>query len=232
MQRMPKNADQSSNESCPVTSRCLPALGQCVQEALAAPAFTTAPLLARLLTFLADATPGKPNKAYRIAVEVFKQPDDFDPQTNSLVRVHVGRLRCLLAEHYAAAGSGCRWHLTIPQGRYELQVIPAPESGAVKPHVDFRPTSLRKNVPSVAVLPVTNLDANPDAQFMCEGLTFKLTHLLVKSANLSVIVPEALLRSRGQDGFPGKIASMPPADYTLSCGLGVHGQRLDFTAQL
>jgi TolB-like protein len=233
MPRLPKNTDQSSNQSCTVASRCPPPLGQCVQEALAAPAFAAAPALARLLSFLADATPGKRLTAYRIALEVFKQPDDFDPQTNSLVRVHVGRLRRLLAEFYATVRSGSPWQLTIPHGRYALQVIPAAKADAAQgPRAGFRPTTLRRNAPSVAVLPVVNLDADPDTQFVCDGLTFELTHRLAQAANLSVIASEAMLRSRGEDRFPRKAASIPVANYTLSCGLGVRDQRLNFTAQL
>ena len=63
--------------------------------------------LCKLLRYLADhalAQPGVPLKEYRIAIEVFGRPDDFDPQADSAIRVQAGRLRLKLHEYYSHEG--------------------------------------------------------------------------------------------------------------------------------
>jgi TolB-like protein len=56
-------------------------------------------------------------KAYAIAVDVFGRPDDFDPQSDPIVRVQARRLRSLLTAYYAVhPDTKIRIHL--PLGRY------------------------------------------------------------------------------------------------------------------
>jgi len=63
-------------------------------------------------------------KAYAIATEVFGRSGDFDPQTDSIVRVEVGRLRQALERHYLTAGLGSDLVLSIPKGAYRPQFAP------------------------------------------------------------------------------------------------------------
>ena len=79
--------------------------------------------LCRLLQYLAKQAlhnPEAPLKEYQIATEVYGRPADFDPQSDSTIRVQVGRLRLKLAEYYAGEGSGDRIVVTIPKGSYHL----------------------------------------------------------------------------------------------------------------
>ena len=65
--------------------------------------------LCRLLRYLAQHAidePGTPLKEYQIATEVFGSEADFDPQSDSTIRVQAGRLRAKVAEYYACRG---RW---------------------------------------------------------------------------------------------------------------------------
>ena len=56
-------------------------------------------------------------KAYAIAVDVSGRPDDFDPQSDPIVRVQARRLRSLLTAYYAVhPDTKIRIHL--PLGRY------------------------------------------------------------------------------------------------------------------
>jgi hypothetical protein len=57
--------------------------------------------LCKLLQYLAHHTLNSPAghlKEYQIATEALGRPADFDPQSDSCVRVQVGRLRTKLAE--------------------------------------------------------------------------------------------------------------------------------------
>src|SRR5215467_9500738 len=77
--------------------------------------------LCKLLRYLAEHvldSPSTPVKEYQIATEVFGRAPDFDPQTDSTVRVQVGRLRVKLVEYYAKEGVGDTVVVDLPKGTY------------------------------------------------------------------------------------------------------------------
>src|SRR5216684_6344605 len=79
--------------------------------------------LCKLLQYLAKHTldhPGTPLKEYQIATEVFGRRPDFDPQSDSTIRVQAGRLRLKLAEYYASAGAEDPVVVELPKGSYAL----------------------------------------------------------------------------------------------------------------
>jgi hypothetical protein len=79
--------------------------------------------LCRLLHYLAEhslANPPATVKEYQIATEVFGRPAQFDPQTDSTVRVQAGRLRVKLAEYYATEGVDDPVIVKLPKGSYHL----------------------------------------------------------------------------------------------------------------
>lgn len=79
--------------------------------------------LCKLLRYLARQAvdnPGIPVKEYQIATEVFGRPADFDPQSDSAIRVQAGRLRSKLAEFYASEGADDPVIVELPKGTYAL----------------------------------------------------------------------------------------------------------------
>jgi hypothetical protein len=85
--------------------------------------FRGSELLRELLEFFREkalADPSKPVKEALIAERVFKRID-FAPQTDSAVRVHVGRLRSKLAEYYLNEGVSDPIIVEIPRGSYLLK---------------------------------------------------------------------------------------------------------------
>jgi hypothetical protein len=79
--------------------------------------------LRKLLQYLAKQAlnhPDAPLKEYQIATEVYGRPSDFDPQTDSTIRVQAGRLRLKLAEYYGAEGAADPLVVKIPKGSYHL----------------------------------------------------------------------------------------------------------------
>src|SRR2546428_12567849 len=79
--------------------------------------------LCKLLRYFADHAlnhPGVPLKEYKIATEVFGRPADFDPQSDSTIRVQAGRLRMKLAEDFSSEGAGESNIVVAPQGSYVL----------------------------------------------------------------------------------------------------------------
>ncbi|HZR56878.1 MAG TPA: helix-turn-helix domain-containing protein [Terriglobales bacterium] len=77
--------------------------------------------LCRLLHYLGEHAlnhPGEHLKEYQIATEIFGRPADFNPQSDSTVRVQVGRLRSKLAEYYNAEGAEDPILVDLPKGSY------------------------------------------------------------------------------------------------------------------
>jgi hypothetical protein len=80
-------------------------------------------------------------KEYTIGVEAFGRSDDFDPKTDTIVRVQIHRLRQKLAEYYDADGSSDPILIEIPKGHYlpsfEATPIPGADSNrALTPQPD------------------------------------------------------------------------------------------------
>ena len=79
--------------------------------------------LCRLLHYLGEHAlnhPGEHLKEYQIATEIFGRPSDFNPQSDSTVRVQVGRLRSKLAEYYNAEGAEDPILVDLPKGSYAI----------------------------------------------------------------------------------------------------------------
>ncbi len=79
--------------------------------------------LCKLLQYLAKQSldhPDAPLKEYQIATEVYGRHADFDPQSDSTIRVQAGRLRLKLAEYYATEGASDPIVVKIPKGSYHL----------------------------------------------------------------------------------------------------------------
>ncbi|HSZ61448.1 MAG TPA: helix-turn-helix domain-containing protein [Terriglobales bacterium] len=79
--------------------------------------------LCKLLQYLAKQAldhPDAPVKEYQIATEVYGRPADFDPQSDSTIRVQAGRLRLKLAEYYATEGASDPILVKVPKGSYHL----------------------------------------------------------------------------------------------------------------
>ena len=83
--------------------------------------------LRKLLQYLAKQSvlhPDAPLKEYQIATEVYGRHVDFDPQSDSTIRVQAGRLRLKLAEYYAGEGAADPIVVRIPKGSYHLVFEP------------------------------------------------------------------------------------------------------------
>ncbi|WP_373491712.1 hypothetical protein [Parasphingorhabdus sp.] len=90
---------------------------------LRSPDFIRSPVMSKLLNYLVEeaiSNPGRPPKAYQVAVDGLGRTEDFDVQADSYPRVQVGRLRKMLAAHYAARDSASRLH--IPIGHYAVEI--------------------------------------------------------------------------------------------------------------
>lgn len=103
---------------------------------LGSPSFQHAPTLAALLSYLCRkrfAGESSQIKEYSIGAEVLRRGPGFDPDTDSIVRVEVNRLRKRLAAYYAGDGAARPLRIVIPVGQYVPEFRPAPVAPAGAP---------------------------------------------------------------------------------------------------
>jgi len=65
---------------------------------------------------------GQNLKAYAIAIDVLGRTEDFDPATDSIVRVEIARLRDALELHYARSSGTSEPKIVIPKGSYRPSI--------------------------------------------------------------------------------------------------------------
>ena len=90
-----------------------------VQRIIASTVFRTSEIHRKLLTYLAEqslAGQAQTLKEYTVGLDVFGKPDSYDPREESVVRMHVGRLRQKLIEYYRTEGADDPIIIDLPKG--------------------------------------------------------------------------------------------------------------------
>src|SRR5947208_5619235 len=144
--------------------------------------------LCKLLRYLAEHAlhhPGVPLKEYQIATEVFGRPADFDPQSDSTIRVQAGRLRMKLAEYYSSEGADDPLVVELPKGTYVLSF------------------HQRAHLPAWEAKP----EVAPEAQPKVRRATIALSVLL--TAALAVIVILVETRNKAAVGAAAYVETSP-----------------------
>ena len=119
-----------------------------IQRIVASKAFKTSEVHRNLFNYLADkslAGESHSLKEYTVGLDVFGKPASYDPRQESVVRMHVGRLRQKLAEYYRTEGVDDPIVVDLPKGAFGLT---------------FEPRPVRPTVPAVTEsIPVPNIAA-------------------------------------------------------------------------
>lgn len=102
------------------------AVEQELERVLVSPAFARSPQVARFLRYIVEAKLRGDEasiKAYAVAVDVFGRPQNFDPQTDPIVRVQARRLRGMLEAFYVQGPSPHGVEIRLPIGRYVPELL-------------------------------------------------------------------------------------------------------------
>jgi len=94
-----------------------------IQRIVSSKAFKTSEVHRNLLTYLADkslAGEAHTLKEYTVGLDVFGKPPSYDPRQESVVRMHVGRLRQKLAEYYRTDGVDDPIVVDLPKGGFAV----------------------------------------------------------------------------------------------------------------
>ena len=90
----------------------------------------------RLLSYLADkslAGEADELKEYTVGIDAFGKPPSYDPRQESVVRMHVGRLRQKLADYYRTEGIDDPIIIDLPKGNFKVTFEPRPAVEAPAP---------------------------------------------------------------------------------------------------
>ncbi len=94
-----------------------------VQRIIHSKAFRTSEVHRNLLQYLAEKSlsgTADSLKEYTVGLDVFAKPESYDPRQESVVRMHVGRLRQKLAEYYRAEGVDDPVFVDVPKGGFKV----------------------------------------------------------------------------------------------------------------
>lgn len=161
---------------------------------------------------------------YAIGVEVFGRGEDFDPQTNTLVRVTANKLRLKLDHYYSNAGRDNPMRLRLPLGSYLVT--------AELPPRRTREASDRTH-PVMAIESFDCLSKSDEHVDFCKGFLSE-TCLALAEAECFMLAPPGHMSDLAATD-QAKVAThrhADEADLLLTCNLRWSDTRLRVFAQL
>ena len=124
-----------------------------VQRIIQSKAFRTSEVHRNLLHYLAEKSlsgTADSLKEYTVGLDVFAKPASYDPRQESVVRMHVARLRQKLAEYYRTEGVDDLVIVDVPKGgfrvTFETREIAPPLSPAIPAEAAQLPPNHRKEI--------------------------------------------------------------------------------------
>lgn len=154
---------------------------------LATPAFKNSNVLTQFLRYVVTETAegrGRELKEYNIGTQALSKKSDFDPQLDSIVRIHAGRLRRALHAYYQQQGVNDSMLIEIPKGTYVAVFSANEKKHSV--HTAEQDTVIRIR-PVIAVLPFRNINEDKSRDFFADGLGEQLTAELARFQDIAVI---------------------------------------------
>lgn len=162
-------------------------------------------------------------KGYTLGVEVFGRDTDFDPVSDSIVRVEVARLRSKLVEYYAGDGRKDEVVFELPKGGYAPLIHFGRQASG---------PAIRDSRPSLAVLPFVHVGDDPAQGYFADGLTDDLITDLSKLSGLFVISRQSSFVYKGSGKRAEEIAAELGVRYLLAGSVRKAAGRVRISAQL
>ena len=150
-----------------------------VQRIIQSKAFRTSEVHRNLLNYLAEKSlsgTADSLKEYTVGLDVFAKPASYDPRQESVVRMHVARLRQKLAEYYRTEGVGDAVIVDVPKGGFRVtfetrETAPEPVASAAVEEAPSPEASRRKEHILIGLLVVAVLCASAFGVALWRGNT-------------------------------------------------------------
>ena len=213
-----------------------------VKRVLSSAQLSNSNILTGLLHFIVNETlEGRANelKEYNIGIQALKREENFNPQLDSIVRIHAGRLRRALNEYYHEDGVKDPITIHVPKGSYvptfELRAVPVPLTLADKNGSETEVAAYaNKEIPqkrtrvlpklyfsfndkrSIAVLPFKKIGSGDALKYFSQGIGEYLSTELTLFENLKVLSYYSGRRIPRQMSDVRSIGTALEADYLIT----------------
>lgn len=191
-----------------------------------------------------------------LGTEFFQRGSDYDPRTDPVVRVEARRLRQRLEDYYGGTGAGSAVRVTLPKGGYvpvfetlsdEREKTGRPDRvrfvifaavAAAAALVGWwifsrsHPTEVVAQAPTVVVLPLANVGANPENDYFADGLTEEIIDRLSKLSGIRVVARGVTASLKGKGLDLRESAQRVQADLAIEGSVRRQEDRLRVTARL
>jgi adenylate cyclase len=164
---------------------------------------------------------------------VFDRGSKFDPRTDSIVRVESQRLRKKLREYYEVEGRADPVSIVFKAGSY------VPTFAYLTSVYDRRrqtpgeePEARLLNRQTVAVLPLSNLSADPEQEYFCDGITDDIIYALSRIPGLNVIGHTSVFALKGAAEDTREIGTRLAAGTIVDGSIRKSGNRLKIFAEI
>ncbi len=117
-------------------------------------------------------------KEFSLGHDVFDRGEDYDPRTDSIVRVEARRLRRKLRVYYEGEGLLDKVVIQFHPGKY----VPGFSRGGPGATAENR-----LDPKTVAVLPFSNLSSDPEQNYFCDGISEDIIDVLSTVRDLQVL---------------------------------------------
>ena len=190
----------------------------------------------RFLEYLVNETlagRGERLKAYNVALEVFERPETFDPVTDPLVRIEAARLREKLREYYGTDGQGDPIRIDLPKGTYTPQIEFRHEDAPQIAREKGSPThEVSSTVPSVAVFPFDDLNADQKLGYLGEGVAEDIITALSRFPDLVVVARSSSFTYKDKALDVRQVGKELGVDYVVEGSVRKDGDKLRIVSQL
>jgi TolB-like protein len=207
-------------------------IGEQLNRILSSPGFKGSRVLSGFLEFVTRETlAGREQeiKEYSIGVQVLFKKMDFNPQLDSIVRIHAGRLRRALNEYYQKLGRQDPVRIDIPKGSY----VPTFDSQESVPKAEIPKKIVNgKTKPVVAILPFRNISRDSSRDFFADGLGEQLSTDLSRFQDIIVISYYSSRHVAGKTSDLRESAKLLGANYMLTGSLQSDNKHLHIRVQL
>jgi adenylate cyclase len=164
---------------------------------------------------------------------VFDRGSTYDPRTDSIVRVESQRLRKKLREYYEVEGRADPVAIVFKAGSY------VPTFGYLTSVFDRghktpskEPETRLPNRQTIAVLPLSNLSADPEQEYFCDGITDDIIYALSRIPGLNVIGHTSVFALKGAAQDAREIGTRLGAGTIVDGSIRKSGNQLKIFAEI
>jgi adenylate cyclase len=164
---------------------------------------------------------------------VFDRGSKYDPRTDSIVRGESQHLRKKLREYYEVEGRADPVSIVFNAGSYVptfAYLTSVFDRGSQTPSKE--PETRLLNRQTVAVLPLSNLSADPEQEYFCDGITDDIIYALSRIPGLNVIGHTSVFALKGAPEDVREIGTRLGAGTIVDGSIRKSGNRLKIFAEI